>query len=154
MNATCFQPSNDGEKAACYLPENTEGAEMSEDEYSLQGYFELAAEGDMVVLRCSWPFDFDADEWIYIKNRYYAVNYSKAISDAATERTGKAYGINGGFLEITRINSGFLIEFSRSQTGWCASSLQLHVRRPVGELSLQSLPFKVIYGRLFAQHLT
>jgi len=128
---------------------------MSKDEYSLQGYFELAAEGSMVILRCSWPFDFDADEWIYIKNRYHAVDYSKAISDAATrdKRTGKAYGINGGFLEITQINSGFLIEFSRAQSGWCASSLQLHVRQPVGELSLRSLPFRVIYGRLFAQHL-
>ena len=129
---------------------------MPENEYSLHGYFELDAENGMVVLRCSWPFDFDADEWIYIKNRYSAIDYSKAISDAAAggKRTGKAYGINGGFLEITRINSGFLIEFSRAQNGWCASSLQLHVRRPVGELSLQSLPFRVVWGRLFAQHAT
>lgn len=126
---------------------------MSEDEYGLQGYFELAAEGGVVILRCSWPFDFDADEWIYIKNRYDAVDYSKAISDAAAgnRRTGKACGINGGVLEITRINSGFLIEFSRAQSGWCASSLQLHIRRPVGELSLESLPFRVIYGRLFSR---
>jgi hypothetical protein len=128
---------------------------VSEKEYTLQGYFELAAEGSMVVLRCSWPFDFNADEWISIKNSYYAVDYSEAVSDAATSnrRTGKAYGINGGFLEITQMNSGFLIEFSRPQSGWCASSLQLHVRRPVAELSLQSLPFRVICGRLFAQRL-
>ena len=125
---------------------------MSEDE----GYFELAVEGDEVVLRCSWPFDLDADEWIYIKNRYYASDYSKAISDAAARKkgTGNACGIDGGFLEITQINSGFLIEFSRAQSGWCASSLQLHVRRPVEEISLQSLPYRVIYGRLFARHLT
>jgi hypothetical protein len=128
---------------------------MPEDRYSLHGYFELAAEGGTVVLRCSWPFDFDTDDWIYIENRYHVSDYSKAISDAATgnKGTGKARGINGGFLEITRINSGFLIEFSRAQSGWCANSLQLHVRRPVDELSLQSLPFKVIHGRLFAQHL-
>lgn len=135
---------------------DTEGAKVSEKEYSLQGYFELAAKGGMVVLCCSWPFDFNADEWIHVKNRYYAVDYSKAISDAAAKdkRTGKAYGINGGSLEITQVNSGFLIEFSRPQSRWCASSLQLHVRRPVGELSMQSLPFRVIYGRLFVQNLT
>jgi len=141
-------------KAACHSPGTTEGAKVSEQEYSLQGYFELAAEGGMVVLRCSWPFDFNADEWIYIKNRYSAIDYSKAVSDAAARdrKAGRTYGINGGFLEITQLNSGFLIEFSRPQSGWCGSSLQLHVRRPVGELSLQSLPFRVIYGRLFAQH--
>ena len=129
---------------------------MSGDRYSLQGYFELASEGGMVALRCSWPFDFDMDEWIYIENRYYAPDYSKAISDAATgdKGTGKTHGIDGGLLEITQINSGFLIEFSRAQSGWCANSLQLHVRRPVEELSLQSLPFKVIHGRLFARQLT
>ena len=131
----------------------TEGVKVAEKEYPSQGYFELAAEGGMVVLRCSWPFDFDADEWIDIRNRYYAVDYSKAIADAAAKdkRTGKARGTNGGFLEVTQINSGFLIEFSRPQSGWCGSSMQLHVRRPVGELSLQYLPFRVIYGRLFAQ---
>lgn len=109
-----------------------------------------------MVLRCSWPFDFDTDEWIYIENRYSASDYSKAISDAATgnKGTGRACGINGGFLEITQINSGFLIEFSRAHSGWCANSLQLHVRRALGELSLQSLPFKVIHGRLFARRLT
>jgi len=129
---------------------------VAEKEYPRQGYFELAAEDGMVVLHCSWPFDFTADDWIYIRNRYHAADYSKAVSDAAAKdkRTGKAYGINGGFLEITQVNSGSLVEFSRPQGGWCASSLQLHVRRPVGELSLQSLPFRVIYGRLFVQDLT
>lgn len=125
---------------------------MSEDQYSLQGYFELAAEGGVVVLRCSWPFDSDVDEWIYIKNLYYASDYSKAISDAAAREkgTGKARGVNGGFLGVTQINSGFLIEFSRAESGWCGNSLQLRIRRPIGELSLESLPFKVVHGRLFA----
>jgi hypothetical protein len=134
----------------------TEGAEMTADEYSVQGYFELAAESGVVVLRCSWPFDSDMDEWIYIKNRYYASDYSKAISDAAAreKETRRVRGVNGGFLEVTKINSGFLIEFSRAQSGWCGSSLQLHIRRPIGELSLQSLPFRVVHGRLFAQRLT
>jgi len=129
---------------------------MPEDRYSLQGYFELATEGGVVVLRCSWPFDYDTEEWIYIENRYNSFDYAKAIADAAAsdKGTGRAGGISGGFLEITRINSGFLIEFSRANRGWCASSLQLHVRRPLGELSLQSLPFKVVHGRLFARHST
>lgn len=128
---------------------------MAAKEYPLQGYFELAVEDGVVVLYCSWPFDFNTDEWIYIRNRYYAADYSKAVSDAAAKgkRTGKAYGINGGFLEITQVNSGSLVEFSRPQSGWCASSLQLHVRRSVGELSLQSLPFRVIYGRLFVPNI-
>jgi hypothetical protein len=129
---------------------------VSEGEYSLQGYFELTAEGEVVALRCSWPFDFNADEWIDIRNRYYAVDYSKAVSDAAARGvgTGKAHGITGGFLEITGADGGFFIEFSRPQSGWCASSLQLHVGRPVGELSLQSLPFRLICNRIVARHLT
>lgn len=128
---------------------------MPEDEYSLGGYFELAAEGDMIVLRCSWPPDSDANEWIYIKNRYHAADYSKAISDAAgrDKGTAKIHDVNGDLLEITQINSGFLIEFSRAQTGWCTSSLQLYIRRPVGELRLQSLPFRVVYGRLFSHNI-
>lgn len=129
---------------------------MSEDEYPLQGYFKLAAEDSIVVLRCAWPFDSDADEWIYITNSYYASDYSNAISDAAAreKRTGKARGINGGFLAVTQVNSGVLIEFSREQSGWCGSSLQLHVRLPIGELGLQSLPFRAVHGRLFASHST
>jgi hypothetical protein len=128
---------------------------VSEDGYSPQGYFELATEGNVVVLRCSWPFDFNADEWIYIKNRYDAADFSKAISDAAASGgRGKADGVTGGFLEITHADDGFLIEFSRPESGWCATSLQLHVRRPVDELSLQSLPFRVIRYGLATRRLT
>jgi hypothetical protein len=127
---------------------------MSEDEYALPGYFELAVEGDLVVLRCRWPFDRDADEWINIKNFYYASDYSKAISDAAARRqgTGKAQGVDGGFLEVAEIDSGFIIEFSRPQGGWCANSLRLRIGRPIGELSLQALPFKAVHGGLYARH--
>jgi hypothetical protein len=123
---------------------------MSEDGYSRQGYFELAAEGSVVALSCSWPFDSHADDWIYIKNLYYASDYSKAISDAAAEakKTTKIPGVNGGFLEVTQTNSGFLIGFSRAQVGWSNTSLQLHVGRPIGELSPQSLPFREVHGRL------
>jgi len=119
-----------------------------------QGYFELAAECGTVILRCNWPFDLDTDEWICIQNRYSAADYARAVSDAASNarRTGKADGISGGLLEITQLNSGFLIEFSRPQRGWRACSLQLHVRRPVGELSPQRLPFRVVYGRLYVPH--
>lgn len=121
---------------------------------SAQGYFELAAKGGTVILRCDWPFDIDADEWICIQNRYAAADYAKAVSDAAhsERRTGKADGISGGHLEITQLNSGFLIDFSRPQSGWQACSLQLHVRQPVGELSPQHLPFRVVYGRLFGPY--
>lgn len=137
-----------------HLSGTMEGAKVPAKKYPPQGYFELAAEGGIVVLSCSWPFDADADELIYIKNRYYVADYSKAISDAASraKRAGQAHGINGGFLEITQINSGFLIEFSRPQRERCTSSLQLHVRSPVGVL--RSLPFRVICGRLFAHHLS
>jgi hypothetical protein len=119
-----------------------------------QGYFELAAKDGIVTLWCNWPFDLDADEWICIQNRYAAVDYAKAVSDAvhSAGRTGKASGISGGHLEITQLNSGFLIEFSRPQSGWTACSLQLHVRRPAAELSLHHLPFRVIYGRLFVPY--
>jgi hypothetical protein len=120
------------------------------DDPSLQGYFELATESGIVALRCSWPFDVDADEWIHIDNLYDASDYSNAISDVAArgKMMGKAYGINGGFLEVAQADAGFLIEFSRPHRGWCANSLQLHIRRPIDELSLQALPFKVVHGRM------
>jgi hypothetical protein len=129
---------------------------MPESNNSVQGYFELAAEAGLIMLRCNWPFDLDADEWIYIQNRYAAADYARAVADAArsSARTGRAEGINGGFLEFTRLNSGFLIEFSRPQSGWRTCSLQLHIRRPVGELAPQHLPFRVVYGRLFLQYLS
>jgi hypothetical protein len=117
---------------------------MSADGYPPQGYFELTAEDDMVVLRCSWPFDITADEWISINNCYRAAAYSKAVADAAARGgRGQAHGVTGGFLEITQENSGFWIEFSRPECGWHAASLQLHVGRPVAELFLQSLPFRL-----------
>ena len=129
---------------------------MPESSNSTQGYFELAAEADLIMLRCSWPFDLDADEWIYIQNRYAAADYARAVDHAARSvtRTGRATGINGGLLECTRSNSGFMIEFSRPQSGWPMCSLQLHIRRPVGELAPQHLPFRVVYGRLFLSYLS
>src|ERR1700759_4700709 len=107
---------------------------MQESSNSTQGYFELAAEADLIMLRCSWPFDLDADEWIYIQNRYAAADYARAVDHAARSvtRTGRATGINGGLLEFTRLNSGFMLEFSRPQSGWAKCFPRFWLRRPGG----------------------
>ncbi len=107
------------------------------DRHPAGGYLELTSEGNFVVLRCLWPFDLEDDEWISIRNRYHLSSYLRAVDSAITKGAGKAQGVDGGFLEIVCLNDGLAIEFSRPQAGWSASSLQLHVRRPVGELVLQ-----------------
>jgi len=111
--------------------------EVLVDRHPAGGYFEFVFDGDFIVLRCRWPFDLLEDEWISIQNRYQLSSYQRAVDNAMANGTGKAQGVNGGFLEIASVNDGFIIEFSRPQTGWSASSLQLHVRRPLNELLLR-----------------
>jgi hypothetical protein len=106
------------------------------DRHPAGGYFEFVFDGDFIVLRCRWPFDLSEDEWISIQNRYRVSSYQRAVDNAMANGTGKAQGVDGGFLEIASVNEGFTIEFSRPQTGWSASSLQLHVRRSLDELLL------------------
>ena len=104
------------------------------DRHPAGGYFDLAMEGDVMVLRCHWPFDLTDNEWIDIQNRYAMSSYVRAVSNAMTTGNGEAPGVAGGFLRIKPLTDGFQIEFSSPQTGWFATSLQLHVKRPIGEL--------------------
>ncbi len=89
---------------------------------------------DSVALRCHWPVDLEADEWIDIQNRFAIAGYLRAVDDAMSTGSGEAKGLTGGFLRITSTAGGFAIEFSRPEGGWSASSLRLHVRRPMAEL--------------------
>jgi hypothetical protein len=89
-----------------------------------------------VALCCHWPFDLEDDQWIDIKNHFGISNYRLAVDKAMADGDGEASGIAGGFLRIRSLNDGFNIEFSRPQVGWSAASLQLHVRRPIGDLLL------------------
>lgn len=113
---------------------------MLVDRHPAGGYFELATDGLQVALRCHWPVDLDDDEWVDIRNLYSLSSYVQAVRTAMRTGSGELPGIAGGFLRIRSLAAGFQIEFSRPQTGWCASSLQLYVRRPVGELMLQEGP--------------
>ena len=112
--------------------------ELLVDRHPAGGYFELVFDGDFINLHCRWPFDLVEDEWISIQNRYHVSSYRQAVDNAIANGIGKASGVDGGSLEIASQNDGFTIEFSRPQTGWSASSLQLHVRRPIVELLLQA----------------
>jgi hypothetical protein len=87
-----------------------------------------------MVLRCHWPVDLEDDEWVDIQNRYSMSSYVQAVSNAMATGNGEAPGVTGGFLRIKSLADGFNIEFSRPETGWFATSLQLHVKRPIGEL--------------------
>jgi hypothetical protein len=106
------------------------------DSHPAGGYLKLAIENDLVVLCCHWPFDLEDDQWIDIKNRFHTSNYLLAVDNAMADGYGEAPGIAGGFLQIRSLGDVFDMEFSRPQTGWSASSLQLRVRRPIGELLL------------------
>ena len=113
------------------------GARVLVDSHPAEGYLELAIEGDLVALYCHWPFDLEDDQWIDIKNRFQVSDYLLAVDHAMTYGYGEVPGIAGGFLKIGPMGDGFVIEFSRPQAGWSASSLQLRVWRPVSELLLQ-----------------
>lgn len=87
-----------------------------------------------VALRCHWPIDLTDDEWIDIENNYSITGYLQAVDDAISTGNGLAQGITSGYLRIISVPDGFVIEFSRPQEGWSASSLSLHLRRPIVEL--------------------
>ena len=110
---------------------------MLVDRHPAGGYLKLTIESDLVVLCCHWPFDLEDDQWIDIRNCFRISQYLLAVDSAMADGKGEAPGIAGGFLRIGALHDGFALEFSRPQAGWSASSLQLHVRRPIGELLLQ-----------------
>jgi hypothetical protein len=101
------------------------------------GYFEFVAGNDVVALRCHWPVDLMADEWIDIQNDYHMLSYLQAVDDSMSTGNGETQGISGGYLKVSTIADGFIIEFSRPQDGWSASSLRLHIRRPITDLLLK-----------------
>lgn len=110
------------------------GTGMLVDRHPAGGHFEIVSGGGLVALRCHWPFDSDHDEWIDIENTYHAPNYLRAVDDAMTSGNGLAHGVTGGLMRVTSLDNGFFLEFSRPQSGWSASSLRLHVRRPIADL--------------------
>jgi hypothetical protein len=101
------------------------------------GYFEFVASDDVVALRCHWPVDLEADDWIDIQNDYHIRSYLQAVDDSMSTGNGEAQGILGGYLRVSSTADGFIIEFSRPQDGWSASSLRLRIRRPITDLLLK-----------------
>jgi hypothetical protein len=110
---------------------------MLAQHHQADGYVEFVASNDVVALRCHWPADLKADDWIDIQNHYPILGYQQAVNDSMSTGNGETQGISGGYLRVTSISDGFIIEFSRSQDGWSASSLRLHIRRPISDLLLR-----------------
>ena len=104
---------------------------MLVDSHPAGGFVELAFGDECIVLNCHWPFDLDKEDWIEIQNTYHMSSYLRAVSNAMTNGSGQARGIWGGSLHITNLDDGFAIEVSRPACGWSASSLKLHIRRPI-----------------------
>jgi hypothetical protein len=98
------------------------------------GYVELIADNDVVTLRCHWPIDLTADDWIDIQNHYPMRSYLQAVDDSISTGNGGAQGVSGGYLRVISIADGFIIEFSRPQDGWSASALRLRIMRPISDL--------------------
>ncbi len=111
--------------------------------HSGDGYLRLVGGEGFITLNCHWPFDLAMDEWINIENSFSTLDYLRAINDAMATGKGAARGINGGFMEVALQDDGFTIEFSRPQAGWSATSLHLHIRRPVDDLLRQVPPARV-----------
>lgn len=107
---------------------------MLAQSHPADGYVEFVANNDIVALRCHWPADLKADDWIDIQNHYHILSYLQAVDDSMSTGNGEAQGISGGYLRVISIADGFIIEFSRPQNGWSASSLRLHIRRPISDL--------------------
>jgi len=101
------------------------------------GFLELIIIENTVALRCHWPVDLAADEWIDIQNNYSLGSYLRAIGDVISTGNGETRGISGGYLRLTSIEGGYAIEFSRPLDGWSAISLRLNIRRPITELMPQ-----------------
>src|SRR5579863_8665893 len=94
---------------------------MLAQSHPADGYVEFVANSDTVALRCHWPADLKADDWIDIQNHYSIVSYLQAVDDSMATGNGEAHGISGGYLRVTSSDDGgFTIEFSRPQDGWLA----------------------------------
>jgi hypothetical protein len=98
------------------------------------GYVEFVASNDIVTLCCHWPADLETDDWIDIQNHYHILSYMQAVHDAMSTGNGEVQGVLGGCLRVIAVVDGFILEFSRPQDGWSASSLRLHMRRPISDL--------------------
>lgn len=102
--------------------------------HQADGYIEFVASSDVVELRCHWPADLKADDWIDIRNHYPILGYLQAVNDSMSTGNGEAQGISGGYLRVISVPDGFIIEFSRPEDGWSGSSLRLHIRQPISDL--------------------
>jgi hypothetical protein len=102
--------------------------------HPVDGYVELFADNDVATLRCHWPIDLKADDWIDIENHYSMFSYLQAVNDSISTGIGGAQGVSGGYLRIISMADGFIIEFSRPQGGWSASALRLRIMRPISDL--------------------
>jgi hypothetical protein len=107
---------------------------MLTQSHPADGYVEFVADNDVVALRCHWPADLKADDWIDIQNHYPMLSYLQAINDSMSTGSGEAQGVSGGYLRVISIADGFIIEFSRPQDGWSASALRLRIKRPLSDL--------------------
>ena len=101
------------------------------------GYFEIYQNADKVTVRCKWPFDVAADDWIEIQNAFKIADYASAVALAQVSGRGEAPGIEGGSIVIEASPAGAaptIVKISNSAHGWAAKSLRLHISRPVKDL--------------------
>jgi len=62
--------------------------------HPVDGEVSLTLEGDAVKLRCRWPFDRSADEWIELSNTFRLQGYRGALTKL---RLGESVTIPGVF---------------------------------------------------------
>ena len=102
--------------------------------HPVDGYVEIVPDHDVVALRCHWPIDLKVDDWIDIENHYPMLSYLQAVDDSISTGHGEAQGVSGGYLRVTSIADGFIIELSRPQDGWSACALGLRIMRPISDV--------------------
>lgn len=105
--------------------------------HRVDGYVKLSENLNVVQIKCRWPFDLDADEWINISNEFHAEDYSVAIQNALSKGSGKASGVQGGYIEVINDTDGFTLDFSNPYTGWQSKTLRIKVKQPLLNLQLR-----------------
>lgn len=98
--------------------------------HPVDGKLTLMSSEGVVELKCRWPFDLDADDWIAITNRYRESALREAATTAAMGETSRVEGLHGGTLTITKVGpKSCRIEFDNGQAGFMRRSLELRVHQ-------------------------
>ncbi len=77
-----------------------------EHRHDVEGSVRFVKKQALVHVSCRWPFDRDADEWIFIANDLTVDDYVDCLAKLVAEGVGRAVGVDHGFIEFTTLGPG------------------------------------------------